>query len=49
MWLVGIRLRKDIGAIIRRLCDMKDVEILESHAMSDHIHMLVKILPKRRA
>ncbi len=25
---------------------MKDVEIIEAHAMIDHIHMLVKIPPK---
>lgn len=40
------KLKKDIGAILRRLCEMKDVEILEAHACSDHIHMLVKIPPK---
>ncbi|GIO26325.1 IS200/IS605 family transposase [Ornithinibacillus bavariensis] len=40
------KLRKDIGAILRRLCEMKDVEIIEAHAMPDHIHMLVKIPPK---
>ena len=40
------KLRKDIGAILRRLCEMKDVEIIEAHAMIDHIHMLVKIPPK---
>ncbi len=40
------KLRKDIGAILRKLCEMKDVEILEAHAMPDHIHMLVKIPPK---
>jgi putative transposase len=26
---------------------MKDVEIIEAHAMPDHIHMLVKIPPKK--
>ncbi|MCK0474012.1 IS200/IS605 family transposase, partial [Halalkalibacter sp. APA_J-10(15)] len=40
------KLRKDIGAILSRLCEMKDVEIIEAHAMKDHIHMLVKIPPK---
>lgn len=39
-------LRKDIGHILRRLCELKDVEIIEAHAMPDHIHMLVKIPPK---
>ncbi|EUJ43479.1 IS200/IS605 family transposase, partial [Listeria riparia] len=40
------QLRKDIGAILRKLCEMKDVEIIEAHAMPDHIHMLVRIPPK---
>ena len=40
------KLRADIGAILRQLCAYKDVEIIEAHAMPDHIHMLVKIPPK---
>ena len=40
------KLRADIGTILRQLCEYKDVEIVEAHAMSDHIHMLVKIPPK---
>ena len=40
------KLRSDIGKYIRRLCSYKGVEIVEAHAMSDHIHMLVKIPPK---
>ncbi|MCC4085794.1 IS200/IS605 family transposase [Enterococcus faecalis] len=40
------QLRQDIGKILRKLCEMKEVEIIEAHAMPDHIHMLVKILPK---
>ena len=28
------------------LCDYKHVEIVEAHAMPDHIHMLVSIPPK---
>lgn len=39
-------IRKDIGQILRRLCENKDVEIIEAHAMPDHIHMLVRIPPK---
>ena len=35
------KLRKDIGKILRMLCDYKHVEIVEAHAMPDHIHMLV--------
>ena len=38
-------IRKDIGEILRKLCDYKHVEIIEAHAMPDHIHMLVSIPP----
>ncbi len=38
-------IRKDIGEILRRLCDYKHVEIIEAHAMPDHIHMLLSIPP----
>jgi len=40
------KLRQDIGQIIRQLCAYKDIEIIEAHAMPDHIHMLVRIPPK---
>ena len=40
------KLRSDIGKYLRRLCEYKGVEIVEAHAMPDHIHMLVKIPPK---
>ena len=40
------KLRADIGKYLRRLCEYKGVEIIEAHAMADHIHMLVKIPPK---
>ena len=32
-------------AILRKLCDVKKVEILEANACPDHIHMHVKIPP----
>ena len=40
------QLRQDIGKILRKLCEMKEIEIIEAHAMPDHIHMLVRIPPK---
>ena len=40
------KLRSDIGQIIRQLCSYKGVEIMEAHAMPDHIHLLVRIPPK---
>ena len=40
------KLRRDIGIILRRLCEYKEVEIIEAHACVDHIHMLLRIPPK---
>ena len=40
------QIRKDIGEILRRLCEYKGVELIEGHLMSDHVHMLVAIPPK---
>ncbi len=40
------QLKKDIGAILRKLCEYKEVEIIEANACPDHIHMLVSIPPK---
>ena len=42
------KLKKDIGAILRELCERKHVGIIEAHAMADHIHMLVEIPPNQR-
>lgn len=39
-------MRKKIGGIIRDLCRQKGIELLEGHAMPDHIHLLLSILPK---
>lgn len=39
------KLRKDIGEILRKLCNQKGVEIIEAEACPDHRHMLVSILP----
>lgn len=41
-------LRTEIGKILRELCKRKGVEIIEAHAMPDHIHMLVSIPPNER-
>lgn len=38
--------RLEIGAILRSLCDWKEVEIIEAEVCPDHIHMLVSIPPK---
>ena len=38
-------IKADIGQILRKLCEQKDVEIIEAQACPDHIHMLVSIPP----
>lgn len=38
--------RLDIGAILRSLCEWKEVEIIEAEVCPDHVHMLVSIPPK---
>ena len=38
-------IRKDIGVILRKLCEQKNVEIIEAETCPDHIHMLVSIPP----
>ena len=40
------QIRKDIGVILRRLCEQKGIEIIEAELCPDHIHMLVSIPPK---
>ena len=40
------KIRKDIGVIIRRLCEQKGIEIIEAELCPDHIHMLITIPPK---
>lgn len=40
------RLRKDIGSILRELCGHKECEVVEGHALPDHIHMCVSVPPK---
>jgi len=38
--------RREIGAILRQLCEWKGVEIHEAEVCPDHVHMLVSIPPK---
>ena len=37
------QIRVDIGKILRKLCEVKGVEIIEAELCPDHIHMLVSI------
>ena len=40
------KIKKEIGVMIRKLCQYKGVEIIEAEACPDHIHMLLSIPPK---
>lgn len=40
------KIKKDIGVMLRKLCQYKGVEIIEAEACPDHIHMLISISPK---
>lgn len=39
-------LRRDIGKVLRELCRQAGVEIVEGHAMVDHMHLCLSIPPK---
>ena len=40
------KLRKQIGPILRELCRQREIELVEGHTMSDHVHMCLAIPPK---
>jgi putative transposase len=39
-------LRSELGEILRKLCEYKDVEVVTGGIAVDHIHMCLKIPPK---
>ena len=39
------KLKRDIGAILRKICNELKVEIIAAEACPDHIHMLVSLPP----
>ncbi len=43
--LYGV-VRREIGAVLRRLAEQKGCRIEEGHVMADHVHMLISIPPK---
>ena len=40
------KIKAEIGQILRKLCEQKEIEIIEANACPDHIHMLISIPPK---
>jgi putative transposase len=39
-------MRKGVGRILRELCTQARIELVEGHAMSDHVHLCLSIPPK---
>ena len=39
-------LRRNIGKVLRELCLQHEVELVEGHAMPDHVHLCLSIAPK---
>ena len=40
------KIKREVGKILRELCERKGVEIIEAECCPDHIHMLASIPPK---
>lgn len=40
------RMRRQIGEIIREFCRQRGIELLEGHAVGDHIHLVLSIPAK---
>ena len=40
------KLKRDVGQILRKLCEYKKIDVLEGTACEDHIHICVSIPPK---
>lgn len=40
------KLRREVGKIIRELCRQHGVELVEGHALADHVHLCLSIPPK---
>jgi len=41
-----MRVRGQLGEIIKQLCRQKGVELVEGKAATDHVHMLLSVPPK---
>ncbi len=40
------KLRKELGGVLKDLCGQFGVELIEGHAMPDHVHLCLSIPPK---
>lgn len=41
------QVRKDVREVIRKLCKMREVELIEGAVCADHVHLYVAIPPKQ--
>ena len=44
--ILNAKKKRVVGEILRKLCELKGVKIIEAESCPDHIHMLVEIPPK---
>jgi putative transposase len=40
------KVKRRVGQMLRELCRYKGIELLEGHAIPDHIHMCISVPPK---
>ncbi|MEA3417549.1 MAG: IS200/IS605 family transposase [Thermodesulfobacteriota bacterium] len=40
------KLKRDVGQILRKLCEYKKIDVFEGTACEDHIHICLSIPPK---
>ena len=40
------KLRHQVGEVFRQLCRQKGIELLQGHAMADHVHILLSVPPR---
>jgi len=40
------KLRRQVGRILRDLCEQRGIGLVEGHAMADHVHLCLSIPPK---
>ena len=39
-------IRTDLGIVLHKLAEQREIKILEGHLLADHVHMLISIPPK---
>lgn len=39
-------IRREVGKLIREVCERYDIQVVEGHVLRDHVHMCLEIPPK---